>query len=680
MLRLRHLLLALAVLPCTGQDPALRETFQQAKGLWSNQGERDASAAKFELVVAALQPRARELTPEWRQLLCETYNWLAILDDRSPAHRARVAQDLEAVLELDPDFEIDRAITPARLSSQFDSLRSAKLVKVQLTLEPDGGTLLLDGKPTPARPVKYLPLGTRKLVYRMPGYSPGEHTVDAVAGAVLPALEFKLRRTSASFKVFVNPSGAEVFLDGKSLGKTSGSAGSELASEAVKTGVKMEGLSSAFVFSDLAPGDHVLELRAPCHVARSIRLPKDLVAEFEEHSLLPFQLEPALGTLALTSQWPGGEVFLNGERRGVLPMPPLSVCAGSYTLEVRFPSGGFARTLAVEQGKTLGLAVKPLPRLAYVGLDGEEEFAGKARLQEQLLTLDKQLTTVAFLPRTGPGTALDTLGRLKAAREAELFLRVEARREGSSTVLDLVLSTPENEEERIPVKPLDGDPLGPLVARLNQQPTLQVPWAGLSVIDLAGQPGPWVVQAEEAAVKAGIQLHAPVLQVNGKPVASVAEFQAALRQSDGDQVKVGQSAGTATLVLAQAPVELPVSDPTLSYPWLLAELRLRLQGAKGEAAGFLRFQQALALFHFRKFERAAELLREIRNTSTTGVGQGTIEYYTGLCLLRLGAAYTPEAIQAFTQALRYPAATLFGPDGPLVAPLARQAIEDHKLN
>ena len=35
-------------------------------------------------------------------------------------------------------------------------------------------------------------------------------------------------------------------------------------------------------------------------------------------------------------------------------------------------------------------------------------------------------------------------------------------------------------------------------------------------------------------------------------------------------------------------------------------------------------------------------------------------------------------MQAFRQALKYPQSTLLGPEGPLVAPLARQALEDLK--
>jgi hypothetical protein len=73
-----------------------------------------------------------------------------------------------------------------------------------------------------------------------------------------------------------------------------------------------------------------------------------------------------------------------------------------------------------------------------------------------------------------------------------------------------------------------------------------------------------------------------------------------------------------------------------------------------------------------------EVLRDARLSTTQGVCQGTIDYYTGICLLRLGNVYLPEALQALNQALKYPQATLFGPDGPMVSILARQALEDLK--
>jgi hypothetical protein len=128
-------------------------------------------------------------------------------------------------------------------------------------------------------------------------------------------------------------------------------------------------------------------------------------------------------------------------------------------------------------------------------------------------------------------------------------------------------------------------------------------------------------------------------------------------------------------VSAQA-LELPVNASNLCYPFMLADLQLRYLGAKGDEAGLLRLNQALALMHFRKYDRAMEILRDAKVTLTQGVSQGTIDYYTGICLLRLGNVDTSEAIQAFNQALKYPLATVFGPEGPLVSTLAKQALED----
>jgi len=123
-------------------------------------------------------------------------------------------------------------------------------------------------------------------------------------------------------------------------------------------------------------------------------------------------------------------------------------------------------------------------------------------------------------------------------------------------------------------------------------------------------------------------------------------------------------------------LELPVNARSLCYPVVLADLRLRYQGAQGDEAALLRLHQALALMHFREYDKALEVLRDARMTAVQGVSQGTLDYYTGVCLLRMGNVYLSEALQSFNQALKYPLATLFGPDGPLLAPLARQAIQD----
>lgn len=170
----------------------------------------------------------------------------------------------------------------------------------------------------------------------------------------------------------------------------------------------------------------------------------------------------------------------------------------------------------------------------------------------------------------------------------------------------------------------------------------------------------------------------PLTSLNGKPVPDVRTFRNGLAEAVGGKLVVSQGEGDVTLEPHLQPVEIPVNASSLCYPLLLADLRLRLPGAAGDEAGLLQLQQALALMHFHLYGKALEVLRDARVGTSTGVCQGTLDYYIGLNLLRLGNTYLPEATQALNQSLQYPQATLFGPEGPRVAPLAKQALEDLK--
>ena len=191
-------------------------------------------------------------------------------------------------------------------------------------------------------------------------------------------------------------------------------------------------------------------------------------------------------------------------------------------------------------------------------------------------------------------------------------------------------------------------------------------------------PGPWVLQSFGAAASSGIASLKPITKLNGRPVADVESVRRELERAKEGQVSVEQGGKTFNLPLTFTPLEVPLGDPGLSYALLLADTRLKMLGANGVAASVLRFQQAMGLMHFRKYDRAIEVMRDAKLGSAWGVGQGTLDYYIGLCFLRMGSSYTPEAIQSFAQAAQSGNSTLFGPEGPLVAPLARQAIEDNK--
>lgn len=677
-MRLRRLLLPALLLGSSlgAQDPALRDTFLQAKTLWAGQGDRDGATTRFEKVVEVLAPKAASLDPVWTQILGESYNWLAVLDDRGAQTKPRTQGRLQALIDLNPDFEVDRTLTSQRLAALFDRLKAEKYAPVKLTYTPEGGTLSVDGRPGPSLARRFLPFGPHKLVYSRPGFTPAELSLE-IAPRDTKTADFKLTRVSSTVTFYVQPSGAEVLLDGRSLGRTKGQAGPEAAALAAPLGLRPEDLSEAFVLSELAPGKHRLELRAPCFRTKGVQMDETLATPWADHTLVPIRLEASKGTLTVTSAWSGGELFLSGQRQGPLPVTQLPVCSGPYDLLVRFPAGGFSRRITVEDGKAMTVEARPKPRLAFLGLEGETEFTGRARLLALLGGLGDRLQQVAYLPARPGETPKQAYIRVKSSREAELVLLATPVPDKVIHQVELLVATLEGEEERMVVKPLEQDPLGPLAARLNAVPPLQESGLGLSLLDVPGEPGPWVLSASETALKAGIQVGKAITQANGKPLPSVQALHQVVEGAKGT-VALSQEGAPVTLPVQIDALEIPMSTSDLCYPAVLAQLRLQYAGAKGDEANLIRLNLGLGLMHFRKYDKAIDLLRDARLSTTSGVSQGTLDYHTGVCFLRLGSAYQAEAMQAFRQALKYPQATLLGPDGPLVAPLARQALEDLK--
>lgn len=668
-------------------DPALKDLAKQGKDLWANQGDRDGATAKFEQVLAALEPRILSLDSDWGLLLCETYNWLAILEDRNPAKKADAVKHIEALVAFNADFELDKNITSGKLQSLYENLRGAKLAKVNFTFQPEGGILKVDEKSGPASAARHLPFGFHKLTYAKPGFSPQEVGLDLAAKDV-KNVDFKLDRNASTITFFSYPIGAEVSLDGKPIGKTPAQIlGAELPVElkaiADKAGLKAEDLSGPFVLSDLKVGKHILELKSACFHPKRVELGEAFTTPYADHILEAIKLEPSRGTLTVSSAWPGGELFLSGQSYGALPVNGVSICAGTYDLVVKYPSGGFSQKVEVPENKAISLGTKPKPRLTLIGFDGVDDFPGKSRLITQLKGLGERLKEVAFIKPAEGEIPADAMARIKTAKDAELILSLVATKDRPGFPLDLVVGTLGGEVEHFMVKPLDEDPLQELVTRLNTQPQIWEPSIGLLVADLPGETGPVVINAGETA-KAGVQVLKPITQVDGKPVSTALDLRKRVLETKGDTLSANQSGLNALLPIYREPLEIPLYAANFCYPFVLAELRLRTLAAKGDELAFLKLNQAIALMHFRRYDKALELLREAkvigagRSTTMLGLGQGTVEYYIGICLSKLGTVYIPEALQAFGKAQGFPNSTLFGPDGPLVAPLAKQAAEDLK--
>jgi hypothetical protein len=661
---------ALVAGPARGQE-ALRETLTQAKALWTGAGDREGAAAKFEMVVAALEPKARALEGESLQMLCEAYVWLAVLDDRVAERRPQAAKRLEAMLDLAPDQDIDRSLATSRLVAMFDALRAAKLGTVQCAFQPEGGILSVDGKIVTPTGSRRLAPGSHLLAYAKPGYDPQEVTITVTAGSTATAT-FSLVRSSTTLTVHTHPSGAEILLDGRSLGRTSGQAGPEMAPHAEPLALKVEELSAPFTVGEVKAGRHILEIRAACFKPTRLEIDEKYTAPFADHTLAPVKLQPSKGLVSVASAAVGGELFLNGVSHGSLPIDKLAMCSGAYDLVVKYPSGGFTERIVVPEDGAVAVTARPKPRLALLGIEGGEEFAGRGRLLQALAALPPRLAQVACLPSRENETPAEALIRLQGSRDTELVLTVRPQRSAAGTRIELVLATLDGEEQRFLHHALDEDPLGDLVRRLGRGVRIQEPGIGVTLLDVAGfEPGPYVLGGDPSVLKEGIRPFRPLSSVNGKPVADVAAFRALVRENAGRKLQVLQMGVPSEVAVETQTLEIPLNNSGLAYPFVLAD-------AKGDELAGLQLNQAVALMHFGRFEKAAEALKGLTFAASSGVGTGTALYYRGLCLRQLGSVYTPEAIQSFNEALKHPLATLFGPDGPLVAPMARQALEDLK--
>lgn len=643
----------LLLAPLRAQDPALEGLLAQAKQLWSEQGDREGASTRLQQVLAALEPMGPSLSPAWRRTLLEAHAWMAVLDDRQPARRPMAQKHLEAALDLDPDAEFEKVPMNARLTGVLEALRAARFGRLVLPVLPEGTELRLDGRPVKPGTRHVLP-GEHVVEALKPGHRPIRETLTVALKETRP-VPLALTRIATTLTFELAPGEATVTLNGRLV---------------VPAGT---GATRTVVVDGLGPGDHLLEIAAPCHRMRRIAVPATLTEPLADHVLEAVHLVSAQGRLELTSPMPGGRARLGDRDLGPLPLTGVGVCPGRHLLRVDFPEGAFTREVEVQDGATLTLVAQPLPRLLSLGLAGTRGFAGRERLERQLEGLGARLARL--VTSRGTETPETALARLKTQPNTELVLWAEPVDEEPVRHVDVVVTTLKGEQARVRVKPLQEDPLEAVARALDRFPALEVRHGGMQLVDLPGQPGPWVVEADPEALAAGVVVGQPLLQVGGKAVATAAEARKALAEAPEAKVMVQQGGRALDLPIQTGALEIPRRDASLCYPAVLAQLRLLQRQAPPEKQGMLAFHEAMALLHFEAWERAAERLRDARTSLKTGVSQGTLDYHTGICLMHLGRALHPEARQALEAATRHPGATLWGPEGPRVAPLARQRLD-----
>ena len=130
-----------------------------------------------------------------------------------------------------------------------------------------------------------------------------------------------------------------------------------------------------------------------------------------------------------------------------------------------------------------------------------------------------------------------------------------------------------------------------------------------------------------------------------------------------------------SLTVETTPVLIPLFSPDRLYNKALCDYRQFARGADDPFQRALaQVNLGLAFMHFQAYEKAlSESFNVVTLPAGGGISRGTVRYYQGLCYLKKDLV--PEARTAFQEAAASPEATLESNDGPPVAARAKNLLQ-----
>jgi hypothetical protein len=538
------------------------------------------------------------------------------------------------------------------------------------------------------------------------GYRTETRTI-SLAPRATEAIQVELTRTLASAFFVTEPAGVEVWVDDVLRATTAGSLAPDVFEAVRAKGLDPGRASARTEVANLSLGSHTVELRRKCYetVRRTLEAP-----EPQDYEVDPVRMEESLGSLHLTSDPPGGKIFLNGEARGVTPAQIEGICSGRVRIEVKHTSGKFIKEIVLGKDEAVSLDCPIRPSLAYLGgvaegPAGERNLADADQRIRQYLssitslnfvtapkeTVDRtleaeQLTRERLVAGSGvdPDLVRKVTEKLATALEVQGFLVAVLPEERLQRSANLhLLAAGNTQAEPWPVVFAEAASYERFIVKVDQKTALYKPWSGIISVDThlhEGVPVLRIVPGSPAA-QAGIQVGEIVYSAEGKPVKQTADLLAVVDQKKpGERVAlhVKDAAGATRavdLLLGQTPQEIPLYEPGLLYNKVMMDLRAQVEGYPGtEQAAFAWLNLALCAMHFQDYAAAHNYLTKAKTElpQRPGISQGTALYYLGLSLEKLG--YRPQALDAYRAAAAFKDATLINNDGPAVGPLvARRA-------
>jgi hypothetical protein len=585
-----------------------------------------------------------------------------------------------------------------------------------LDVQPPRARVILDGEPADPGQLGRLRVlaGRHDLRVELDGYEPYSETlITAVGGETRKTVRLRPNRRSLEF--ITVPAGTAVTFDGAPAGSTTGPPTPEVLALASRYEFDPANASAPLPVPLVTAGDHKVTFEHDCY--QPLTLTVKVTLDFEQNAPLrfaPVLLKEARADLRISSTPSGADVLIDGDKKGTTPLTLTGLCGGARDVEIQKSDvGSWSERIRVTQGQINALDVRLRPTLLYAGTFRLDDWGRAVWSDEDKPLLDeltKGLKTVNLVRsrevlaeiradvlkwmisdpnevRNGTILPPALVATASAKAHADLVLAGLVLDKDPARTWTLALYSAHHPAPDLVVLHTDRpEGLRELVDRLDSAPPEDGAWWGMGLVDTLldedGPGGPLVVRVlpGSPSAKAGLRAGDRVQMVGDGKVRSVHEvsqaLEAAVTRPGGLKsavVLAVQGAGgqrTVRVAPGEAPVVLPLTDPTVLYNRALAEFRLRSRAASDEPArGVALLNLGVAFMHFREFDKAqSEGFARAALPPGTGISEGTVQYYRGLCALRRGDPKSARA--AFEAAAGAAASTLDTGDGPSAAAAA----------
>lgn len=299
----------------------------------------------------------RSAEPTVRDILVRTYE----MRGRTAfalGRRDEARTDFEQLVRLDPARTLP-AVSPA-VERLFGDVRRSLVGELLVEVEPPDAELRVDGAIVASDARVPVLAGRHALSATRVNYGAGSAEVTVPAGEVrVQALT--LQRVLASVRVTTVPPEVDVVVNGAPRGRTSpGPLTADQTEWARGRGIPAERVSTTLELNEFTVGTrYELEFTRTCYGSVTIAIEPHKAANLRLETVV---LEPAVGTLDLTSDAEEVDVLVDGDLRGRAPLELSGVCEGTHEVEFRTPSGTDVLQVDVKRGQRQPVHGSPKPR------------------------------------------------------------------------------------------------------------------------------------------------------------------------------------------------------------------------------------------------------------------------------------------------------------------------------